>query len=97
MVVSTAALAAAGWLPVAEAVSTGEATTSKPTVVLVHGAFADAAGWHSVAKFPDPGLQPALRPVPCTNADGAGGADLCIGPGAVTGLVEKAAASTADR
>ncbi|RMB84160.1 hypothetical protein CTZ28_19780 [Streptomyces shenzhenensis] len=72
MVVGAAALAAAGWLsPVAEAVSTGQATTSKPTVVLVHGAFADAPGWNSVAEFPD--------------------------PGAVTGLVGKAAASTAGR
>ncbi|MEU6604390.1 alpha/beta hydrolase [Streptomyces shenzhenensis] len=165
VVASAAALAAAGWLsPVAEAVSTGQATTSKPTVVLVHGAFADASGWNSVAKnlqddgytvvapanplrglpqdaayvagvlksisgplvvvghsyggavitqaaagnpqvkalvyiaammpdqgenlgelaakFPDSDLQPALRPVPCTNADGTGGADLYLDPAA---------------
>ncbi|MEU1305659.1 hypothetical protein [Streptomyces shenzhenensis] len=43
------------------------------------------------------GEYPCAEVLVVRNADGAGGADLCIGPGAVTGLVEKAAASTADR
>ncbi|MDP4510093.1 alpha/beta fold hydrolase [Nonomuraea turcica] len=41
------------------AVPQAEAGTSKPTVVLVHGAFADASGWNATIK----GLQQAGYPV----------------------------------
>jgi pimeloyl-ACP methyl ester carboxylesterase len=55
LAVATAAAAAgvlvAAWLsPAAQAAPTAAAVTAKPTIVLVHGAFADASGWDKVAE-----------------------------------------------
>jgi dienelactone hydrolase len=60
----SAALAAAGVVTTATATPVGAHPTSgpKPTVVLVHGAFADASGWNDVIRRLVPAGYPVLAP-----------------------------------
>jgi pimeloyl-ACP methyl ester carboxylesterase len=63
-VIATAATAGAGGVLAAPAAQAGglSAGGTKPTVVLVHGAFADASGWNEVATRLIRGGYPVIAP-----------------------------------